>query len=269
MPSPSNAFPQELVDEIIDAITDQDLLFSMSLVCKASRIRCQAKIFRKIRILDDEKLKGFQDILAKSPQIATYVHKVKVVVRARRIKALSEICRKLLYASRLTIWLSPIFRPRELESMDKLLTSLPSLSSLTMRTCTLSPAIFPAILNSCPNLQNLRFVGCVDQDDIPPLPPQQLIAPLGLHSISCEDSSRTVLDCLSKCNFCVGLPTHLSITHPSFPRNLDALLRLLDALKHSIAILEVMAEPFYWKNWSGSYLLLLEGPRLTHLYNGR
>lgn len=242
---PPKTLPQELIENIIDTVLLDDVdTFSLSIisrVAQAWRPRSQAIIFRNIDIPDPYHLGRFKALLSGSPHLAPYVQRLRL--GAGDISEYCEISNNLTNVSELTLRDIPLRGESSLRSLDDLLSSLPSLSSLSLRECAHSPTVVQVIFNSCTSLKAISFESCPDDPEPTILPFTSLAAPPSLQSIACDDHSAAVLNSLAMCTFGPGLPTHLYLG-PGTNYEIGQ-LRLLQAVKDRLESLELLM-PYWW-----------------------
>lgn len=125
-----------------------------------------------------------------------------------------EICSSLMNVSELTLRVTTLREAHSLRAVGdfllSLLSSLPSLSSLSLRECILSRAAIRVLFNSCSSLKTVSFKGCEDCKE-PTTFSSGLAVPGSPQSIACDGCSSAVLDSLIACEFGDGLSTHLHL----------------------------------------------------------
>lgn len=152
-----------------------------------------------------------------------------------------EICSRLMNVSELTLRVTTLREADSLRAVGdfllSLLSSLPSLSSLSLRECILSRAAIRVLFNSCSSLKTVSCKGCEDCKE-PTTFSSGLAVPVSPQWIACDGYSSAVLDFLIVCEFGDGLPTHLHLG-PEI-ENQTSQVRLLNAVKDPLKSLEML-----------------------------
>lgn len=240
----AKTLPQELIEHTIDIIhlddVDHHFLSIVSRVAKAWRPRSQALIFREIIIADSLVLPGrLKTLLSRSPHLASYVQTLRLGDCGVDIVELCAICSSLTNVSELFLREIRLSSEHILRSFGEFLTSLPSLSSLSIRECTLSRTAVQVVFHSCSSLKAISFKSCKDNSKPTPLPFTTLTAPSSLRSIACDGLSAAVLDSLVISSFAPGLPTHL---HLGAGINYQPTqIQLLNSVKDRVESVELLA----------------------------
>ncbi|EIN12574.1 hypothetical protein PUNSTDRAFT_124366 [Punctularia strigosozonata HHB-11173 SS5] len=71
---PVRFIPQEILDHIIENINNDDAYKNMSLVCTATRARCQKRLFADVCISDKTQCDKLRDVFLANPCLATHVN---------------------------------------------------------------------------------------------------------------------------------------------------------------------------------------------------
>lgn len=170
----AKTLPQELIEHTIDIIhlddVDHYFLSIVSRVAKVWRPRSQALIFREIIIADSLVLPGrLKTLLSRSPHLASCVQTLRLGDCGVDIVELCAICSSLTNVSELFLREIRLSSEHSLRSFGEFLTSLPSLSSLSIRECTLSLTVVQVVFHSCSSLKAISFKSC--KDNFKPTPP--------------------------------------------------------------------------------------------------
>lgn len=245
---------QDLVDMVIEAIDEPNLLFTTALVSRGWRARSQALLFHDIELGSHNSLHRFRELIATSPHIAKYIKQLRLTDNGFMSLSLflaPETFEKLENVRSLIMTQFMLRREDEASFVGDFISRLPLLTRVDFIACALSPNILPRVIGAYPTIASLTIFSCRDDlvfddsdssqetvtddaddcdndDDIGTMQPSLL-------RFLCYDNfSPIATSALVRCTFEPGYLTTFDIFLAPAPPNGDLVYDLLEKVKHSV-----------------------------------